>query len=89
VIYCLSLSGKGHSSAVDWWALGILIYEMLAGYPPFYDENPLSVYKKIVEAKLTFPSSFAASAKDLISKLLETDLTRRMLFPAADVCIKG
>jgi protein kinase X len=29
---------------VDWWALGVLIFEMLAGYPPFYDDNPIGIY---------------------------------------------
>lgn len=32
---------KGHGKAVDWWAMGVLIYEMLAGYPPFYDDDPM------------------------------------------------
>lgn len=34
----------GHGKAADWWSLGIIIFEMLAGYSPFYDENPLTVY---------------------------------------------
>merc|ERR1739848_52806 len=36
--------GLGHGLAVDWWTLGILIFEMLASYPPFYDENPMNTY---------------------------------------------
>ncbi len=35
----------GHGKGVDWWALGILIYEMLAGYPPFYDNQPVGIYQ--------------------------------------------
>ena len=37
------IQSKGHGKSVDWWALGILVYEMLAGYPPFYDENPFGI----------------------------------------------
>lgn len=38
------IESKGHNMFVDWWALGILIFEMLAGYPPFYDDNPMGIY---------------------------------------------
>jgi len=69
---------KGHGKAVDWWALGILIYEMLAGYPPFYDEDPLGIYQKILEGKIKFPWHFDRHSKDLIKKFLTADLTKRI-----------
>eukprot|EP00698_Gefionella_okellyi_P004800 TRINITY_DN14440_c0_g1_i1.p1 TRINITY_DN14440_c0_g1~~TRINITY_DN14440_c0_g1_i1.p1 ORF type:complete len:349 (+),score=57.63 TRINITY_DN14440_c0_g1_i1:47-1048(+) len=71
---------KGHGKAVDWWTLGILIFEMLAGYPPFYDEsnNPLKVYEKILAGKIEFPRHIDAYAKDLIKRLLQSDRTRRL-----------
>ena len=44
---------KGYNKAVDWWALGVLIYEMTAGYPPFFAEQPMQIYAKIVEGKVS------------------------------------
>ena len=42
-----------HPQAVDWWALGVLLYEMLVGYPPFFDSNPFGLYEKILLGKVT------------------------------------
>merc|ERR1711871_1360485 len=60
------IQSKGHGKPVDWWALGVLIFEMLAGYPPFYDENPFGIYQKILAGKIEFPRHFDVHAKDLI-----------------------
>jgi serine/threonine protein kinase len=72
------IQSKGHGKPVDWWALGILVYEMLAGYPPFYDENPFGIYQKILAGKLEFPRHFETHARDLIRKLLTADRTKRI-----------
>uniref|UniRef100_A0A672MTJ3 cAMP-dependent protein kinase n=1 Tax=Sinocyclocheilus grahami TaxID=75366 RepID=A0A672MTJ3_SINGR len=45
---------KGYNKAVDWWALGVLIYEMAAGYPPFFADQPIQIYEKIVSDRLNF-----------------------------------
>ncbi|CAG2227949.1 PKA [Mytilus edulis] len=44
---------KGYNKAVDWWALGVLVYEMAAGYPPFFADQPIQIYEKIVSGKST------------------------------------
>eukprot|EP00057_Strongylocentrotus_purpuratus_P034298 XP_794667.3 PREDICTED: cAMP-dependent protein kinase catalytic subunit-like isoform X1 [Strongylocentrotus purpuratus] len=68
---------KGYNKAVDWWALGVLIYEMAAGYPPFFADQPIQIYEKIVSGKVRFPSHFSADLKDILRSLLQVDLTKR------------
>jgi serine/threonine protein kinase len=65
--------GKG----VDWWSLGTLLYEMLAGLPPFYDKNRQRMYHKIIRAELVRPPFMSAVAFDLCSKLLERNPEKR------------
>ena len=72
------IQNNGHDKNVDWWALGILIFEFLAGYPPFYDENPWEIYKKIIEGYFEFPSNIESKAKDLIKNLLKVDPSKRL-----------
>lgn len=72
------IQSKGHGKSVDWWALGVLCFEMLAGYPPFYDENPFGIYQKILSGKIDWPRHFEAKAKLLIQKLLKADRTQRI-----------
>ena len=40
---------KGHGKPADWWALGTLIYEMIAGFNPYHDKDPMVVYQKIIQ----------------------------------------
>ncbi|CAD8083000.1 unnamed protein product [Paramecium sonneborni] len=71
------LLNKGHSKPVDWWCLGIFIYEMLAGIDPFNDEDPMAIYQKILKGKIKFPRNFDNEAKSLVKHLLEQDVTKR------------
>lgn len=57
------LLNKGHGKAVDWWTLGVLLYEMIAGIDPFSDEDPMAIYQKILKGKIVFPKGFDRDAK--------------------------
>lgn len=72
------IQSKGHSKAVDWWSLGILIYEMLVGFPPFFDDIPFGIYEKILAGRIDWPKHLDPVAKDLIKKLLVQDRTKRL-----------
>ncbi|KAI8381078.1 kinase-like domain-containing protein [Radiomyces spectabilis] len=71
------IRSKGYSKAVDWWSLGVLIYEMLVGAPPFVDKNPVALYEKILDCRVTWTDDISPVAKDLLMGLLTPDLTRR------------
>lgn len=71
------LLNKGHGKPVDWWTLGILIYEMIVGYPPFFDDEPMGIYQKILGGKIVFPKFFDKNGKALVKRLLTPDLGKR------------
>lgn len=74
------LLGQGYTKTVDWWTLGVLLYEMLTGLPPFYDENTNEMYRKILQDPLQFPGPeiVPAAAKDLLQRLLDRNPERRL-----------
>jgi len=71
------LLNKGHGKPVDWWALGILIFEMIVGQPPFIADTPMEIYQKILDNKPKYPARLSEDAKNLIKGLLQTDITKR------------
>jgi serine/threonine protein kinase len=76
--------GSGHDHTLDWWALGVLIYEMIIGIPPFYHKNQHQMYQLIQQAPLRWPDpakhgiTITEDAKDLISTLLHKDRKQRL-----------
>ena len=72
------VSTKPYNKSIDWWSFGILIYEMLAGYTPFYDSNTMKTYEKILNAELRFPPFFNEDVKDLLNRLITRDLGQRL-----------
>ncbi|KZV55290.1 Kinase superfamily protein [Dorcoceras hygrometricum] len=74
------VSGEGHGNAVDWWTLGVFIYELLYGVTPFKGTDNEFTLSNILTRDLKFPkdSSVPPSAKDLIIQLLNKDPSKRM-----------
>lgn len=72
------IQSQGQSFASDYWALGILMYEMLCGFPPFFDKTPFGTYEKILQANIVFPKHVDACSRDLIQALLTRDVTKRL-----------
>ncbi|WFD42175.1 non-specific serine/threonine protein kinase [Malassezia psittaci] len=76
------LLGQGYTKSVDWWTLGVLLYEMLAGLPPFYSEDVNEMYRKILHDPLTFPPDFQPDARDLLARLLHREAPKRLGYGA-------
>ncbi|CAN6361999.1 unnamed protein product [Urochloa humidicola] len=74
------ISGAGHTSAVDWWALGILLYEMLYGYTPFRGKTRQRTFANILHKDIRFPASIQVSlaGRQLMYRLLHRDPANRL-----------
>lgn len=69
------ITGIGHSSSADWWALGIFTFEMLFALPPFYSENQDFMFNAIQNEPVKFPNhtKVTEEAKDFILKCTDKD----------------
>ncbi|XP_058812547.1 serine/threonine-protein kinase greatwall [Topomyia yanbarensis] len=71
---------QGHGPAVDWWALGVCLYEFMTGVPPFNDETPQKVFENILSRNIEWPQdeeSLSQEASETVQQLLEMDPQKR------------
>lgn len=74
------IHSSGHTTAVDWWTLGILIFELMSGHPPFAAPNTVDIYQKIVKGinKVAFPLKCLGEVGELIRALLKKEPSERL-----------
>jgi len=68
------LKRTGHGKSVDWYLLGVLLYEMLVGMPPYFTNNREQLFKNIQRGPLLIPSTLTQEAKDLLISVITTNL---------------
>ena len=76
------IRSKGHGKPVDWWAFGVLVYEMATGFPPFYHDSVIEIYKMIIKGKMgAWPKRLAKKERPMrafVRQLLSVDITKRL-----------
>mmetsp|Transcript_22431 Transcript_22431/g.62985 ORF Transcript_22431/g.62985 Transcript_22431/m.62985 type:complete len:476 (+) Transcript_22431:132-1559(+) len=73
------IQARGHSLPADWWSVGILCFELLAGHPPFDSAHPMQIYSKVMKGiqNVTFPKS-TGEAKDFVVGKCQKDPQQRL-----------
>jgi serine/threonine protein kinase len=72
------INKQGYNISADFWALGILLYEMLVGCTPFMDPDPIKMYQKITKSKIIFPKLMDMNSKMIIKHFLTVDIHKRL-----------
>ena len=71
------LNKSGVSASGDVYQIGVVLYEMLVGIPPFYNDNISILYKNISQGKLKIPNYLSSGAKNILLKMLHRDPKKR------------
>eukprot|EP00039_Didymoeca_costata_P018962 m.335722 g.335722 ORF g.335722 m.335722 type:complete len:464 (+) comp17661_c0_seq1:76-1467(+) len=72
------LEDNDYGRAVDWWGVGVVMYEMVCGHLPFYDSNHEVLFEKILNDEIRLPELLSEACKDILSKLLNKDPRERL-----------
>ncbi|KAK8574261.1 hypothetical protein V6N13_097248 [Hibiscus sabdariffa] len=75
------LLGTGHGATADWWSVGVILFELIVGIPPFNAEHPQTIFDNILNRKIPWPSvpdEMSQEAHDLIDRLLTEDPNQRL-----------
>lgn len=76
---------QGYDKSADYWAFGVLVYEMLVGYAPFSAKSDRERHHKILTASIVFPPDFNLQAKDIVKRLCMLDISHRLGMMAGGV----
>jgi len=79
------IRSQAYTRAVDWWTLGILIFELMSGYPPFEANHPMQTYSKVIKGIkcVQFPAKCCGDVESLIKSLLSKDPSERLPMQSA------
>lgn len=72
------VASKPYNKSVDWWSLGVLIFEMLTGYTPFYSQTHMKTYEKILRCEVQYPNYLSPTVVDLLQRLITKNLSQRL-----------
>lgn len=75
--FCQVLEDNDYGRAVDWWGLGVVMYEMMCGRLPFYNQDHEKLFELILMEDIKFPRTLSSDAKSLLSGLLIKDPNKR------------
>ena len=70
------LKKQGHSKSIDWYLTGVLMYELIVGIPPYYDNNRKTLFDNILTGPLRIPHTMSLEARDLVLNLLNRNPKR-------------